>query len=79
MIFRCATYDVTNPNNSTFVNFDGDGMDQTIKFKPNDNLYFSVRLPNGELYSPVESETFSPLEPNPYIQISAAFSIRRVV
>ena len=78
MIFRCPVYDVSNPDATTFVNMDGDGMDQTMKFKPNDNLSFSVRLPNGELYQTAEPESYSPAPPNPFIQISAAFSIRRI-
>ena len=78
MVFRAPIYDVQNPNNSAFVNLDGDGMMQTLKFKPNDNLFFSVHLSNGELYQTLEKETYSPLAPNPEIQISASFSFKRV-
>lgn len=78
MVFRAPIYDVQNPNNSAFVNLDGDGMVQTLKFKPNDNLFFSVHLSNGELYRTLENETYGPLIPNPEIQISASFSFKRV-
>ena len=78
MVFRAPIYDVQNPNNSAFVNLDGDGMVQTLKFKPNDNLFFSVHLSNGELYRTLENETYGPLNPNPEIQISASFSFKRV-
>jgi hypothetical protein len=78
MVFRAPIYDVQNPNNSSFVNLDGDGMIQTLKFKPNDNLFFSVHLSNGELYETLEKENYSPLHPNPEIQISASFSFKRV-
>ena len=36
--------DISNPIISTFIKLDSDGMVQTVKFKPNDNLYFRVFL-----------------------------------
>ena len=78
MVFRVAIDDVPNPIISSFVKVDGDGMVQTLKFKPNDNLRFSVRLPNGEVYQTLDPEDFSPNSPNPDIQISALFSIKRL-
>jgi hypothetical protein len=78
MVFRVPIYDVQNPTNSSFVKLDGDGMTQTLKFKPNDSIFFSVHLSNGELFKTLESETYSPLSPNPEIQISAAFSFKKV-
>lgn len=77
-IFRVPIDDVINPIISTFIKVDGDGMVQTIKFKPNDNLYFSVFLANGELYKTILPEYYSPSLPNPASQISASFSIRRL-
>ena len=78
MVFRVPIYDVQNPINSSFVKLDGDGMTQTLKFKPNDSIFFSVHLSNGELFKTLENETYAPLSPNPEIQISAAFSFKRV-
>jgi hypothetical protein len=78
MVFRVPIYDVQNPTNSSFVKLDGDGMTQTLKFKPNDSIFFSVHLSNGELFKTLESETYGPNAPNPEIQISAAFSFKRV-
>jgi len=78
MLFRAAIDDVPNPINSTFIKIDGDGAVQTIKFKPNDNLHFSVHMPNGELFRTTLTENYSPHEPNPRNQISAYFSLKRV-
>ena len=78
MVFRAAIDDVVNPLISAFVKIDGDGMVQTLKFKPNDNLKFSVRLPNGELYRTKIQDTVSPNEPDLGLQISAMFSIKRL-
>ncbi len=77
-IFRVPIYDIVNPSNSAFVKVDGDGMVQTIKFKPNDNLQFSVTLPTGEYYETILQEYFSPSIPNVYCQISACFSMERL-
>ena len=78
MVFRVPIYDVQNPINSSFVKLDGDGMVQTLKFKPNDNIFFSVRLSNGELFKTVDAELYNPFPPNPEIQISAIFSFKRI-
>jgi hypothetical protein len=78
MLFRCPIDDIPNPIISPFIKIDGDGAVQTIKFKINDNLRFSVRLPNGELLITDIPEYYSPLPPNPINQISAYFSLKRL-
>lgn len=61
-----------------FVAFEGPGETQTIKFKPNDSLHFTVTLPNGELINYVTPDNSSPLFPNPLLQISTLFEIERL-
>lgn len=78
MLFRCPIDDIPNPIISPFIKIDGDGAVQTIKFKINDNLRFSVRLPNGEIFQTNVTENYSPLPPNPISQISALFSLKRL-
>jgi len=78
MIFRAAIDDVPNPIISGFIKIDGDGMVQTLKFKPNDNLRMSVRMQDGEPYRVTRSDKPPPFEPDPSVQISALFSIRRL-
>ena len=73
MIFRAAVDDVNDPITSAFVKIDGDGMTQTLKFKPNDNLKFSVRMARGELYKTDKEDRLLPGEADPEIQISACF------
>ena len=51
---------------------------QTIKFKPNDSLRFSVYLPNGKLFKTITTDYYSPSMPNPFIQINALFGINRI-
>lgn len=77
-LFRCRIDDIQNPLSSPFIKIDSDGTRQTIKFKPNDNLHFAVYLPNGELFRTLSPETYSPDVPNPFVQISALFSLKRI-
>ncbi len=77
-LFRCPVTDVNNPIVTNFINLSSDGMVQTVKFKPNDNLKFAVKLPNGEIYDTVYPESYSPYPPVFEEQISACFSIKRV-
>lgn len=74
-VFRCAVEDVSNPLTSPFIKLNGKGMTQTLKFQPNDDLRFAVRLPNGDLFATLEPEIFGPNRPNPKIQISALFGL----
>jgi hypothetical protein len=75
-LFRVPIFDIQD--NPVFTKIGG-GMSQTIKFKPNDTLFFSVTLPNGEIFQNIVPERFSPLSPEPRIQISAMFSLKRLV
>ena len=60
------TLDTTNPS-------------QSISFKPDDSLHFSVCLPNGEPIKFRDHDWLSPAAPNPFLQISATFSLTRNV
>jgi hypothetical protein len=75
-LFRVPIFDIQD--NPVFTKIGG-GMSQTVKFKPNDTLYFAVTLPNGEVFQNIVPERFSPLSPEPRIQISAMFSLKRLV
>ena len=77
-LFKAAVDDVSDPTKASFVKIDGDGTCQTVKFKPNDNMKFSVFLPNGELFTTQSKDTESPTMVEPSVQISALFSIKRI-
>ena len=76
-LFIVHVTDVVQPINGRFVKLIGK-MRQTIKFKPNDSLRFSVYLPDGTLFLPVKQDTQSPYVPDPALQIDGVFSIRRL-
>lgn len=78
MLFQVPISNLVDPSRSTFVGLNGSGMKQTIKFKPYDNFKISITLPNGELFQTLEQDTTPPFPPNPNIQVSATFGMRRL-
>lgn len=77
-LFIAATPNQVAPLLSTFVTLSGGGMSQVVKFKPNDNLRFSVYLSDGTLFQTLETDFYSPYTPSRRVQIDALFSIRRI-
>jgi hypothetical protein len=77
-LFRVAIDDTPTPVISKFIKVDGDGAVQTVKFKPNDNLKIRVYLADGTLFETQTKDTTPPSFPDPFVQISAEFSIRRL-
>jgi hypothetical protein len=61
-----------------FVTLKDSKAKQTVKFIPNSDLRFRVKLPSGETVSYVNSDNSSPFIPNPLVQTSALFSIREL-
>ena len=53
-------------------------MVQTVKFKPNDSFSFGVYLPNGSLFTTIAQDSSSPQKPDPLVQVSALFSLKRL-
>jgi hypothetical protein len=51
---------------------------QVVKFKPDQNLRFQILLPSGEPIVFATDDNKSPSAPNPFLQISASFAIRRI-
>lgn len=77
MLFVCPVDDIALQTDAIFLKISGNDAIQTIKFKPNDNLIFSVRLPNGQLFDTIIPERYSPEQPQPVIQINALFGLTR--
>jgi hypothetical protein len=74
--FRIPIYDTTDPSTRPFVLLSSDS--QVMKMKPNSDIRIAVRMENGELFKTVIEETYSPFPPNPYCQIRANISIRKL-
>ena len=77
-LFKCPIYDVVNPVSSSFVKVNSAGMKHTIRFNPYEDYVFRVFLPNGDLYK-TTADTVSPIAPNPSLQLSATFAIKRII
>ena len=77
-LFRVDIRDTNTPLRSKFIKLRGGGT-QTVKFRPNDDLYFRVFLNNGKLFETVTKDTSPPLPPDFFVQISAQFQIRMMV
>jgi hypothetical protein len=78
ILFRAAIDDIRDPVIAPFIKIDGDGMVQTVKFKPNDNFKFGVYFPNGNPLETIEHDCLSPNSPDPLLQVSATFEIKRL-
>lgn len=75
-VFIASCAQVSDPDQQDFVTLSG-ATSQKIKFKPNDNLFFSVYLSDGSPFQSLIPDTFSPYEADPAYQINAIFSITR--
>ena len=76
-LFKVPITDLNHPSISPFVKLTS-SMVQTMTFKQNDNMRVTVRLPNGNLFTSVQSDTSYGQEPNPLLQVSFCFGISRV-
>lgn len=77
-LFRCAVTDIATPTISRFIKLTGDGMYQTVKFRPNDSLKIKVFLPDGREFMPTIPDNAPPSAPNPLVQISALFEVEHI-
>ena len=77
-MFKVPITDLNHPKNAPFVKLTGNGMTQTVTFKQNDNVRVSVKLPNGELFESVQLDNFYGQAPNPFVQISFCFGMKRI-
>ena len=76
-LFIAPVTQLLQPTAKTYITLSGNGMSQLVKFKPNDNLRFSVYLPDGSLFQTLDIDTLPPYEPQLGLQIDAVFSITR--
>ena len=76
-MFKVPITNIVSPDRATFVALSGGGMVHTLRLNPNDSFRFAVYLPNGELFTTLESDNIVPSEPNPDLQVSAVFEFTR--
>ena len=76
-LFPVPISDVSSPLISQFLNLNCP-CSQVVKFKPNDSFHFRIFYPNGETLTTFSKDTLPPYVPDPTVQLSAVFSIRRL-
>jgi hypothetical protein len=77
-LFRVTVNDSNTELTSPVVRLDGSGMTQTIKVQPRESFHFAVYKPDGSLLLTDMQDNYSPVTPNPFVQISACFHFERV-
>ena len=77
-MFKIPVTDASPPSINSFVKLDKCYMSQTIKLNPSENIKFGVYLPDGRPLIFSTEDTVSPLPPNPSLQVSALFSLKRI-
>lgn len=76
-LFKVPIYDIQPRVNSVFLKINQVNMPQLIFFNPYEDYYFRVIMPNGDPFT-IQPDTVSPLPPNPELQISVTFQVKRV-
>lgn len=76
-LFIPTVFPSASPDIQAYIALSG-GMNQTVKFKPNDNLRLAIYLPDGTLFQTIIPDTLSPYPPNIRVQVNAIFSILRM-
>lgn len=83
-LFKVPISSLYLQSNQQFYNFQFTNMVQTISFKENDTLRFTIRLPNGKVleFEPINKDTYFqekigtfPIECDPLEQVNALFEI----
>jgi hypothetical protein len=77
-LFKVPVTDITPSSLNSFVKLDKCYMAQIIKLTPYNSFKFGVYLPDGRPLVFSNKDTTSPLPPNPSLQVSALFSLRRI-
>ena len=77
-IFKVPITDLNHPLTTPFIKLNGNGMVQTMTFKPNADMAVSVKLPDGTPFKTLKSDNPPGQPPNPFLQVSFLFSMTRI-
>jgi hypothetical protein len=76
-LFKVPIYDIQPRVNSNFLKIDRTNMPQLIQFNPYEDYFIRILMPNGEPYI-IQPDNFSPLPPNPDLQLSVTFMVTKI-
>lgn len=77
-LFRVPITDIAFQSDDAFITLDKSNSLQTVRINPFGNFSFGVYLCDGSELKYSLNDTESPYSPNPYLQVSAVFALRRV-
>ena len=63
---------------TSFLTLKDSKSKQIVRFETNQDIRFTVTLPDGTVVGYNKVDTTSPLEPNPFVQVNALFSFRKL-
>jgi len=63
---------------TSFLTLKDSKSKQVVRFETNQDIRFTITLPDGTVVKYSEDDTVSPLEPNPFTQVNALFSFRKL-
>lgn len=76
-LFRCTVTDIATNAITKFTKLTGDGMNQIIKFRPNDSVKIRLFLPDGRELMSQQPDTAPPMAPSNLLQITALFELNK--
>lgn len=63
---------------TSFLTLTNSKSKQIIRFDPSQDIRFTITLPDGTIISSSTADNLSPLSPNPFLQVNALFSLRKL-
>ena len=63
---------------TSFLTLKDSKTKQVVRFETNQDIRFTITLPDGTIVEYSEPDTLSPLEPNPFTQVNALFAVRKL-
>jgi hypothetical protein len=64
--------------NTSFITLADAKTKQVVRFDPVSDIRFVVTLPDGEIIKFANDDSLSPLNPDPFLQVNALFSIKKM-
>lgn len=77
-LFRIPVTDISPPSMNSFVRLDKCSMTQIVRISPYNSFKFGIYLPDGRPLELSISDTSFPTPPDPALQVSALFSLKRM-
>ncbi len=78
VLFKVPVNEYFGIENGQFITLKDSKSLQTISLNPDQDMRFEVTLPTGEILQFATSDNLTPSAPNPFLQINALFTLRKI-